>query len=294
VSIGSLPEWAQQLSAFLPGRYAVESLQNAIDGEGRVSTLFNLLALALIGVGALLGGIKLFRWAAGQRFRSLTGKAWLIPAVAAWVSVGALAEARRHNESNTTPLAVSASRPSITHTPAAAAAPPAQVPTPVPSQPWELLTEADIDALDFMVPPDNGLVTPIAREGEMPDDDTDLTLAKLEGELPHWALGRVEDPVQRVRNLLCVASVLDLLQNPVERFAPSLVQQRMELSYAPEKVVRLLAWIALHPEEGAVITDLSDLHIEGVVSEAVVRERVRLYAIKLIARITGRKTIQRN
>jgi hypothetical protein len=156
-----------------------------------------------------------------------------------------------------------------------------------------LLTEADIDALDFTVPADSGLVTPIARDDERPDDETDLTLAKLEGELPHWAPGRVEDPVQRVRNLLCVASVLDLLQNPVERFVPSLVQQRMELNHPPDKLVRLLAWIALHPKEGTVITDLSDLNIPGVVSETVVRERVRLYAIKLIARITGRKTIQR-
>jgi ABC-2 type transport system permease protein len=298
VPIGSLPEWAQQLSAFLPGRYAVESLQHTINAESPASAQFNLLALALIGVGALLGGTKLFRWAAGQRFRSLSGKAWLIPAVLAWVLVGVLAETRSRSETDTTSADSSANQREKARRPDATRPPTSQAPTaaiapPAPSQPWELLTEADIDALDFTVPPDDGLVTPIAGQGEMPDDETDLMLAKLEGELPHWAPGQVEDPVQRVRNLLCVASVLDLLQNPVERFVPSLVQQRMELGFPPEKLVRLLAWIALHPEEGSVITDLSDLHIEGVVSETVTRERVRLYAIKLIARITGRKTMKR-
>jgi hypothetical protein len=115
-------------------------------------------------------------------------------------------------------------------------------------------------------------------------------LAKLEGALPHWAPGQVADPVQRARNLLSVAAVVDVLQNPVERFVPSLVQQRLEADFPPEKVIRLLAWIAQNPDEGTVITDLSDLQLEGVGSEAVVRERIQFYAVKLLARLTGRKT----
>jgi ABC-2 type transport system permease protein len=289
VPIGSLPEWAQRLSGYLPGRYAVESLQSTINGEGWPSVRFDLLALALIGAGALIAGTRLFRWSSGQRFRSLSGKLWLIPAVSVWVLVGVLADMGRHNATDTS------RSPSVPTAPSSLEVPPTAPPatTTPPAQPWELLTEADIDALDFTVPADSGLVTPIARDDEKPDDETDLTLAKLEGELPHWAPGRVEDPVQRARNLLSVASVLDLLQNPVERFVPSLVQQRMELTHTPDELVRILAWIALHPEKGTVITDLSDINIEGVVSEAVVRERVRLYAIKFISRITGRKTIQR-
>lgn len=290
VPIASLPAWAQQLSTFLPGRYAVESLQSAIDGNASALAPFDLLALMLIGVGALLAGTKLFRWAAGQRFRSLTGKAWLIPAVSAWALVGLLSDMRSRNAPDTPSSAPAVTPPP---TPEAPGKTSATEETPPRSQPWKLLTEADIDALDFTVPPDSGLVTPMAREGETPDDETDLTLAKLEGALPHWAPGYVEDPVQRVRNLLSVASVLDLLQNPVERFAPSLVQQRLELSFPPDQLVRLFTWIALHPEEGTVISSLPDLDFEGVVSESVVRERVRLYAIKFIARITGRNTIQR-
>jgi ABC-type polysaccharide/polyol phosphate export permease len=285
VPIGSLPMWAQHLSSYLPGRYAVEALQKTVDGQGLASTRFDLLALTLIGAAALLTGSKLFRWAPGQHSRSITGKRWLVPAIAAWVLVGVLAESKDRIPLDT-PKHVD-SHAGSPATPATAIA------TPPRLQLWEALTDADIDALNFTVPPDDGLVTPIARDDEKPDDETDLMLARLEGELPHWAPGRVEDPLQRVRNLLCVAAVVDLLQNPVERFVPPLVQRRLEINFPPEKLVRLLAWIALHPAEGTIVTDLSDLHVEGVASEAVVRERVQLYAIKLIARITGRTTTRR-
>jgi hypothetical protein len=282
VPIGSLPAWAQHLSTFLPARYAVHALQNAVNGDSLASAGFDVVALAIIGATALLAGTKLFRWTGGQRFRSVTGKGWLIPAVSAWVLVGVLAQPAGRSSVNT--AAVTQTNPPQTTAPTIEAPPP---------QPWETLTQAEINSLNFTVPSDDGLVTPIAHEGEMPDEETDLTLAKLEGAIPHWAPGQVEDPVQRARNLLCVAGVIDLLQNPVERFVPHLVQQRLEIYFPPDKLVRLLAWVALHPDDGTVITDLSDLNFEGVGSEPVVRERVQTYAIKLIARITGRKTIRR-
>jgi hypothetical protein len=162
-----------------------------------------------------------------------------------------------------------------------------------PVQPWEKLTDAEINGINFAVPADDGLVTPIARDDEVPDDATDLTLAKLEGELPHWMPGHVADPVQRARNLLSVAAVVDLLQNPIERFVPNLIQQRIEADVPKEKAARILAWIALHPAEGSVISNLSELHLQGVASEPVVRERVQLYAIKLVARITGHPTTRK-
>lgn len=79
VPIGSLPEWAQHLSTFLPGRYAVESLQNMINGDPIASAQLDLLALTLIGATALFAGAKLFRWTPGETFRSIGGKAWLAP-----------------------------------------------------------------------------------------------------------------------------------------------------------------------------------------------------------------------
>src|SRR5882724_7584204 len=68
VQLGSLPLWAQHVSAFFPGRYAVEALQGCVTGRGIGSVRFSLLALGLIGVAGCLAGAKLFRWDAQQRF----------------------------------------------------------------------------------------------------------------------------------------------------------------------------------------------------------------------------------
>src|SRR5687767_7994268 len=94
VSLASLPLWAQHVSAFFPGRYAVEALQAGVTGRGILGARFSLLALGLIGFAGCLAGAKLFRWDAQQRFAARTGKAWLAPAFAAWIAVGLLAEWR--------------------------------------------------------------------------------------------------------------------------------------------------------------------------------------------------------
>ena len=45
VPLASLPDWAQHLSAFFPGRYAVQALQACVNGAGLGATRFDLLAL---------------------------------------------------------------------------------------------------------------------------------------------------------------------------------------------------------------------------------------------------------
>ena len=72
VQLASLPMWAQHVSAFFPGRYAVEALQACVSGGGLGSIGFCLLALALIGVAGCSAGAKLFRWDAAQRFAAST------------------------------------------------------------------------------------------------------------------------------------------------------------------------------------------------------------------------------
>jgi ABC-2 type transporter len=94
VQLASLPDWAQHVSAFFPGRYAVEAIQAAVTGNGLGSIRFSLLALFLIGAAGSLAGVKMFRWDANQRFATRPGKAWVGVALAAWLAVGALAETR--------------------------------------------------------------------------------------------------------------------------------------------------------------------------------------------------------
>jgi ABC-2 type transport system permease protein len=267
VPLASLPLWAQHGSAFFPGRYAVEALQACVNGGGLRSAGFDLLALAAIGAAAFVAGVKLFRWDSAQRFRAVPGKAWLLAVAAGWIAVGVGAEWRGRI--------------------APAVAKPAPVARAV--QPWERVTAEDIAAIDVkQIPYDDGLVTPMARPGEAPNETVDMQLALLEGKLPHWAPGYAEDPEQRARNLLCVAALPDLLQNPIERWVPALVLTRLKTSMPPEQLVKVLTRVAQHPAEGTVFTQLEELDIGGVGAERPVRERVQWYAMKFVAILTNR------
>ncbi|HEV3484585.1 MAG TPA: ABC transporter permease, partial [Vicinamibacterales bacterium] len=87
-----LPEWAQHVSAFFPGRYAVHALQATVTGSGISTARFSLLALVIIGTAGVLAGAMMFRWDAQQRFAVIRGKGWLVVALGAWIAVGVLAE----------------------------------------------------------------------------------------------------------------------------------------------------------------------------------------------------------
>jgi len=94
VRLASLPDWAQHVSAFFPGRYAVEALQATVTGDGLGAVGFNLFALVLVGASGCVAAGQMFRWDAQQRFAARGGKAWLAVAFAAWAAVGLLAESR--------------------------------------------------------------------------------------------------------------------------------------------------------------------------------------------------------
>ena len=94
VPLMSLPEWAQHLSAFFPGRYSVEAVQAAVNGGGLNAAWFTLIALFVIGMSGCVAGAKMFRWDSGQRFATRAGKGWLAVALASWVGIGLVAEQR--------------------------------------------------------------------------------------------------------------------------------------------------------------------------------------------------------
>ena len=94
VPLASLPDWAQTLSAFFPGRYAVDAIQACVNGDGLTTARFSALALTLIGAAGCLAGAKMFRWDSQQRFSTTAGKGWVAVALAAWVAVGVTAQAR--------------------------------------------------------------------------------------------------------------------------------------------------------------------------------------------------------
>jgi hypothetical protein len=150
------------------------------------------------------------------------------------------------------------------------------------------VTAADIAGLNYRVPPDSGVVTPIARPEEQPDAATANALDGLQGNLANWPLAHVPDPVQRTLNLLSVAAVMDLAQDPVERFLPLMIFEQLSMSMPHDQLVQILAWIALHPGQGHTPNDLSDIGLGGVAKSPLIRERADIYAIKFIARLAGR------
>jgi len=292
VPLAGLPEWALHVSAFFPGRYAVEALQAGVSGPGLGGMRFSLLALVLIGAAGCLAGAKLFRWDAQQRFAARGGRGWLVVVFAAWIAVGALAEWRGRiavpvdaAERVTTPVAVAPPTPAP-----ASPTTPAAVPPPPPPAPWERITEQDIAGLDYRVPPDEGIVSPIAPADDEPIDFLAAQVAEVRRQLPNWPPGDEPNDIQAVRNLLYVAGVPDAIQLPSERYLPRVVFDHLTERYPKDKLIKILTWIAMHPEEGMVIDDISDLGIEGTAGDPlVVQERAYLYAIKFIARLTGRK-----
>src|SRR4029450_6213479 len=167
------------------------------------------------------------------------------------------------------------------------------VPLPPALTSWQALTLADIDRdLVFdRLPSDQGIVTPIAPADEEPDPDTSDHLQYIREMLPSWQPGKVADPVQRVRNILYVAAVPDVLQTPIERFAPYVVVERLQQDMPKDQLIKVLYWIALHPTDGDdnAIKDLWALKFSNdAVDPQQARERAAIYGVKLLGRLLGK------
>ncbi len=366
VPLSSLPDWAQRVSAFFPGRYAVEALTACVMGDGLSVARFSALSLLLIGAAGCLAGAKMFRWDAQQRFAAASSKGWVLVALAAWVAVGVTAESRgRVTRTRTTATNQTAAPPATTPSVAPPiAAPPPQAapqpapavdpqseprpaPTPAPAAPevktepapkpkptpspsatppgvgngsalpvpgpppapppttpaaapvtWRAVTVADIDRdlIFSRLPPDSGIVTPIARADDLPDQDAALQLEQIRLALPAWKPGKVEDPVQRVRNFLFVPAVVDVYQmEGLEQFLPQVVFERLQADIPKDDLIKILYWIALHPFDGddSAVDDLRSLGLgNGPNDMQTTRDRVAVYAVKLLGRLIGRITPQ--
>jgi hypothetical protein len=338
VQISSLPDWAQHVSAFFPGRYAVNALQACVTGRGLGTVRFDLLAMLLTGLAGGMAAVGMFRWDAKQRFAVRGGKGWLVVALAAWAVVGILAESRGIVALTTSSVrtVVDSSRTGreyfrpanaaspaggagvagssgVTHGGAAEAVSVAGTgrsarsgasvadnsragnalnALPEPHS-WQEVTSRHIDQVMFeRLPSDSEIVAPIARMDEDPDPSVVGDLEFIATELPQWGPGGVGDPVQKVRNYLYVAAVPDLLEmESMESFIPPLVFDRLKKDIPKDDLVRILYWVATHPMEGSdsASRELQILGLPNAPSRgAEIRERVVIYALKLLGRLTGK------
>jgi len=324
VPLASLPPWAERLSAFFPGRYAVEVISATAAGDGLRGAGYAVFALLAIAVAATATGLRMFRWDRGQRFRSIRGKGWIAVTVGMWVVVGALAQpradanaraARTEPATSVTPppaesAAALAAAPAVSPPPAPQAAPAvkdtAHVTPPVRSagraeaeEPvailtsWRQVTSADVlrDITFDRLPPDAGIVTPIADPADMPDADAAATLADVAGNLDTWPPALVDDPVQRVRNLLAVLATPDVLQQPFERFLPAVIFDHILKTTPQAELLQILYWIAMHPDGGTQPSpdDLVALGLPTAGADPLeTRNRAAIYGVKLLGRVMGR------
>ena len=303
VPLASLPNWALHVAAFFPGRYAVEALQSCITGNGTGTSRFDLLALFLIGVAGFIAGAWMFRWDAQQRFAT-RGKGWLVVVAAAWAVVGLVAERRGRIGIDgpaapaPAPAATAASPPPVASIETAAATRARQAKPPVPHaagpSSWQAVTIAEIVSnTDFgALPPDSGIVSPVARPDIDPPPDILDAIYVVTAALPQWQPGKVNDPVQRVRNLLYVAAVPDVIEAEIlESYVPLVVFDRLKEDIPKDDLIRILYWIATHPSGGEdrAASQLQPLGLGNAPADMeTVRERVTIYSLKLLGRLIGK------
>jgi hypothetical protein len=322
VPLASLPDWALPLSNLLPGRHAVVAIQTAVTGTGTRAAGFELALLAAHGALALAAAVILFRWEPGAGLRPGRRGWWLVPVAAVWLALAGLAHSRARpvpappdraeagvaadyvrgvEATHPQPLPQAGGEPPV---PAARASTkterelvmPEPQPVPAPVAPTPELPAPDLDAPDLeaiafeRLPPDSGLVAPIAAEP--PDAALESALARIERQLAKWPPASEGDAVQQVRNLLLIAAVPDLLQmDPLERHLPLLVQAQLQARFGA-RLPALLAAVALDPQGGSVAAraDLPALGLPAHTgAQGPVRGRMMLYAFKLLGRVTGRR-----
>jgi hypothetical protein len=304
VPLYRLPPWAQHVAGFFPGRYAVEALDACQHGAGLAAAHFGLLALTVIGLASCLAGGKLFRWDVGQKL-SAPAKGWVALALVAWAAVGVAAEQTGRlkplTEGSASSLLNTLVPGPTTHpeTPAVpvAVAPPTSAPAthpavaiaPKPAEFWEQVTDAQIQSITYDdVPDDNGTVIPLAADLSRLDDEGKKRMDTLQEALADWKPGQVADIGQRVRNLLAVCAVADVIQDPQEGEIPYIVFERLKGDVQKDQLMKAVAWVILKPGEGTVPVSIKELGVEGEVPEETVRERVTLYGKKLLFRLLGK------
>jgi ABC-type multidrug transport system permease subunit len=301
-SLRLLPGWTQTLAAFTPGRYAVDALTACATGEGIGTVRYEIAVLLVMGIAAGVTAARMFRWDVQTGHERGSRLGWLAVTLGACLLVG-FSTLRR--EAAAAPPAVAAPKqaavaPAAGVSPApapTAATAPAAPPAPVAGEKvyaaqtaasWQMLRITDLLALPRdVLPPDTGVVTPIAAAETEIDENTRAEALAIYGKLSSWEPGKAADPVQRVTNLLNVPAVIDVLQTaPLESFAPIVTEWYLrEVVPAPD-LVRLLCWVSLHPVTDLVSPeDLQKLGIGAPNRDNEVRGRLQIYAAKFMFRL---------
>ena len=258
VPLLALPDWVRAAAAYMPGRYAVEAIQLAYsDPRGLAGAGFALLALGVTGACAAVAGAMLFRWEPGRR----AGRRRL-----PWYALAA--------------LGCVATGLAATWTDRLSVAPP-------PARGYQELTDEQLRSIPMDgLTGDAEFVSRLSRP--FTDGGVSEGVGAIASSLRSWPPRRASGPVQNAANLLSVAAIADVSEDLHEGEIARLVYYLLRSDYGAPELEKILGWIILHPEDGTVVTHAPELGLRRRIPEALVRQRIGLYARKFLGRLQGR------
>ena len=77
-------------------------------------------------------------------------------------------------------------------------------------------------------------------------------------------------------------------EDQIEGNIAQVVFEHIQDSFTPAEVEHGLAWVALYPASGVVVTSVPELKIQGDFYEQTIRVRTQIYAVKFIGRVRHR------
>jgi hypothetical protein len=155
--------------------------------------------------------------------------------------------------------------------------------------PVDAITQKDIDAINYDdAQDDSGFITPLAADLDNLDNDSKKRLDDWTAKLNDWAGAKEENVGQRVRNLLSVCSLADMVHSEFEGETAYVVFDKLKSEIDKDQLIKACAWIVLKPEEGRCITRIPELGWDDEIEEDGIRERVSMYAKKLLGRLVGK------
>ena len=256
VPLATLPEWAQRISGFMPGRYSVDLLQRPFTAEPLWEGAgFSVLALLVIGGAALLAGANLFHWDSTVR-HTWRDRLWVALALAAWLVVGGLAATTGRLQVKDAPLRL------------------------------EQITDAHVATITYTdLTEDNELVTRLAPPFTSIEER--YRVLPLAEQIRLWPPSQEKDAAQRIRNLLSLAAIADIQADLREADIGRLVYDNLRASHSHAELRKILAWIILAPGVGDVITVSPEFGFKRELKPEAVRQRSVWYAKKYLGRLVG-------
>ncbi len=158
-------------------------------------------------------------------------------------------------------------------------------------EPYKKVTPQQIAAITYDdCDDDDGVTFPFFANFERVGDSEDRkkSFEEWKDKLEKWDCKNEEKLGQKVRNFISLMALVDILQMEYEGETPKILFDRMKKEIPKAELIKAAAYVALKPDEGTVVDKCKDLDIEDGAAEDRVRERVGVYAKKVLGRLLGK------